>query len=228
MAGWKLSLAALLLFVSASTHVHAQDVVNCGIWPVDYDPSTGYTLFYCEYSPVTGTSVDCQDWTPTFAWYNSTFWNWPELCPDCSSSQIGFVASASPVRLNQPLDPCRSLCSVVPSCLRNPDGACVDLRSAVIPLAQHDIQVRSADGSRVISVRLFDVKLRPCCSGLKGPERTIRLGFETSRSVVANCRPFEGHPIGRDPFQVTVDYHGQKYAVRTTTRMTAENLARAN
>jgi hypothetical protein len=227
MAGLKLSLAALLLFVSASTHVHAQDVVNCGIWPVEYDPSTGYTLFYCEYSPVTGTSVDCQDWTPTFAWYNSTFWNWPEWCPDCSSSQVAYLAS-SPARLNQRIDPCRSLCSVLPTCVRKPNGACIDLRSAVVPLACHDIQVRSADGSQVISVRLFDVKLQPCCAGLKGAERTIRYGLETSRSVVVACRPFEGHPIGRDPFQVTVDYHGQKYAVRTATRMAGESLARAD
>ena len=112
--------------------------------------------------------------------------------------------------------------SQLPSTARETD---CDVRRAITCACSHDVQVRSADGLQVVSVRLFETQVAPGCAGLRGPSKTIRIGFETERPVLTTCRPFDSSPVPGSRHQVRVDYHGKEFVVLTKTPMTRESLA---
>jgi len=218
---WRVLVAMCCAFASVTPAMALP--LNCVIWPVMFDEESEMMLFYCEGHPETPPTYDCYQYVPQFGWFDPDFDLWPEECPDCVvvPYDVGKIDRPMPFKLkgNQ------SLCSLVPTSMKLSDGRTINPRQGLTCVCPRDIQVRSADGQQVVSVRLFEATINPCCAGLKGAPRTIRIGFETDRPVLSTCRPFDSTAVAGSPYHARVNYHGKDFVVMTNTAMMKQSLA---
>jgi hypothetical protein len=208
---------AVLVIASSA---NAQESLYCAFAQIAEDEA-GYKLYFV-YEYARSTPQNCDIIGVDLGWYSQEFSAEYEDCPYCSNDLID-VAAIQNRGLPRVMGQCESLCSFI-SPKRRAAIACASSQREICPLACHDIQVRTATGPEV-SVRLFDIKVRGCAKGGCMQERTIRVGFETDRPVIATCRPFSATPVARRDCQAEVDYHGQKYMVITKSRLVRETTA---